>query len=106
MSVFACLVLPNGAVHLCRSRTCRNRKRLCICLSGAVPNQASTKELCPSAQGKEKCHSARGLFDCFEGAGPVARPFYRMKSLRPMRFFEINRPATDLKRGSAGAAEN
>jgi hypothetical protein len=58
------------------------------------------------AGGKEKCHSARGLFDCFEGAGPVVRPFYRMKSLRPMRFFEINRPATDLKCGSAAATEN
>jgi hypothetical protein len=33
------------------------------CLSGAVPDQASTKELCPSAQGGKKNATLRGLFD-------------------------------------------
>jgi len=81
--------------------------RLCICSSGAVPDRASTGGTPPFRAGrKEKCRSGRGLLNSFEAAGPIARPSYRMKSLRPMRFFEINRPATDSKCGPAGAAKN
>jgi len=65
------------------------------------------EELRPSAQaGKKNAALGAGLLNSFEAAGPIARPSYRMKSLRPMRFFEINRPATDSKCGPAGAAKN
>src|SRR5215510_7779795 len=44
-----------------------------------------------SKAGEKKCHFARGLFVSFDAASSIASPFQRMKSLRPMRFFEITR---------------
>jgi len=65
------------------------------------------KELYPSAQAGNKNAAARAVYLILSRRQvPIARPSYRMKSLRPMQFFEINRPATDSKCGPAGAAEN
>src|SRR5262245_5211072 len=106
MSVLACLLLPSGAMRSRRARTRWNGAPLHLLgwRRAGLPQEGT-----PSfrAGRKQKCHCARGLLNSFEAAGPIARPSYRMKSLRPMRFFEINRPATDLKcRRPAGAAEN